>query len=225
MIFNGLYEASQNKLVRNLSQRYPFKSQRTKEVMLLVDRADFTNEHPYADFPQQIGFGATISAPHMHALAIDLLEPVINEDSHILDVGSGSGYLAVCFAKMVGSNGTVYGIDHIEDLVNCSKQNIRKNNADLLDSKKLILILGDGRLGYPQGAPYDAIHVGAAPEEIPKALIDQLAIGGRMVIPVGLAGEQQFLQVDKISEKEVRKQVITAVNYVPLTDREQQLQL
>jgi len=224
-MFVRCHGTSQLQLVNNLAQQGIFKSDKVRQILLSVDRTDFTSSSPYEDCPQRIGFGATISAPHMHASALHNLEDVIREDSRILDVGSGSGYLVACFAKIIGSKGKVYGIDHIEELVEQSKKNIQKHHADLIGSGRIELITGDGRLGYPPGAPYDAIHVGAAASELPQPLLDQLAIGGRMLIPVSdTSGHgQEFLQVDKLASGKIETKTIAAVIYVPLTSREHQL--
>ena len=85
-----------------------------------------------------------------------------------MDVGSGSGYLTACFAHMVGPTGKVVGIDHIQNLVDWSENNLRKNHGHLIDSGQIKLVVGDGRLGYDQGGPYHAIHVGAAAAELPQ---------------------------------------------------------
>ncbi|KAI6212384.1 hypothetical protein M3Y94_00016400 [Aphelenchoides besseyi] len=210
-------------LIDQLQKSGVFNANVVRQVMQSVDRADFTASNPYQDSPQAIGFGATISAPHMHAMALEGLVDVIKPNSRILDVGCGSGYLTTCFAKMVGENGTVIGIDHIDELVQMSERNIRKHNADLLDTKKIKLIVGDGRKGFADEAPYDAIHVGAAAPEMPQDLIDQLAVGGQMLIPVGRAN-QEFLAVEKQSDGSIRKRTLAHVIYVPLTDSAKQFQ-
>jgi protein-L-isoaspartate(D-aspartate) O-methyltransferase len=186
-----------------------------------VDRADYAPVNPYMDSPQSIEYGATISAPHMHAMALDGLLGVIRPDSHILDVGSGSGYLTACFAKLA-PNGTVVGIEHIRELVDLSEKNIRKHDADLIDSGRVKLIVEDGRKGYAEEAPYDAIHVGAAAAELPQDLVDQLAIGGRMLVPVGRSS-QEFMAVEKNEDGSIRKRTLAHVIYVPLTERDAQL--
>lgn len=210
-------------LVANLKKASLFTDPRVEQAMLAVDRGDFTPSHPYEDSPQGIGYGATISAPHMHAAALEYLKNHLVEGAYALDVGSGSGYLAVCMAKMVGRTGKVVGVEHISQLVELSINNTRKHHADMLDSGQLVLVEGDGRLGYKADRQYNAIHVGAAAEKIPDALIEQLAEGGRMMIPVGPnRGDQVFLQVDKINGQ-IHKKVIHGVIYVPLTSKEKQL--
>ena len=84
-------------------------------------------------------------------------------------MGSGSGYLTVCFAQMVGTSGKVVGIDHIKELVEWSESNVKKNNKDLLNDR-IKLVVGDGRQGYAQNGPYHAIHVGAAAPTLPQAV-------------------------------------------------------
>ena len=89
--------------------------------------------------------------------------------SPALDVGSGSGYLTVCFAQMVGPQGKVVGIDHIKELVDWSESNVKKNHRDLLGGR-VKLVVGDGRQGYAADGPYHAIHVGAAAPHLPNAV-------------------------------------------------------
>ena len=90
------------------------KSAKIEKVMRLVDRGDFAKDDLYEDSPQYIGYGATISAPNIHAFALEHLEDVLKQGNKVLDVGSGSGYLSTCFAYLVGKSGQVIGIDHIK---------------------------------------------------------------------------------------------------------------
>eukprot|EP00026_Physarum_polycephalum_P014319 Phypoly_transcript_14819.p1 GENE.Phypoly_transcript_14819~~Phypoly_transcript_14819.p1 ORF type:complete len:230 (+),score=30.69 Phypoly_transcript_14819:136-825(+) len=214
-------------LIANMKAAGLISSRRVEQAMLAVDRGSFTHISPYDDSPQPLGFGATISAPHMHAEMLELLEPFLKPGDRALDVGSGSGYLAACMAKMVtegGATGKVIGVEHVSELVTRSKQNVRKADAELLNSGSLELIAADGRKGWPAFAPYSAIHVGAAsPDDIPQALMDQLAPGGRMVIPVGPQGGDQYLvQVDKDINNKITTKRLLGVRFVPLTGREDQ---
>ncbi|KAH7373569.1 hypothetical protein KP509_17G063100 [Ceratopteris richardii] len=190
-----------------------------------IDRALFVKEKKYAymDHPSPIGFNATISAPHMHALCLELLQNHLKPGIHALDVGSGTGYLTACFAIMTGPEARVVGVEHIPELVEGSIENVKASKAaPMLESGRLSLHVGDGRLGWPDEAPYDAIHVGAASSKVPNALLEQLKPGGRMVIPVG--DEFQELRViDKQTDGSVKEWCKADVRYVPLTDKKEQL--
>lgn len=117
-------------------------------------------------------------------MALQYLQEKLINGARALDVGSGSGYLTACFAKMVssfvvciqiqiGPAGKAVGIEHIQGLVDLSLANVRKTNADLLESGTLTFVRGDGRLGYAKDAPYNAIHVGAAADNVPQEVIIQ----------------------------------------------------
>ena len=192
--------------------------------MLEVDRKDFSQYNPYQDSPQRIGYNTSISAPHMHALALEWLSDYCTENAKILDIGSGSGYLTCALSAMTNYKGIVIGVEHIKELVELGRNNIRKNHEDLLKNKKIILVNSDGRQGYKGFAPYKAIHVGAAVEEIPKELIQQLDINGRMFIPVGKRDGPQYIQiVDKDEFGKISYENILPVIYGILTDVETQL--
>lgn len=201
-------------MIDKLVQASIIKSSINKEALLRVDRKNYVlkSGSAYADSPLPLGFGQTISAPHMHAHVLeDLLPPLIrasvdnpNKKLKILDVGVGSGYLTAVFGRMVESKenrskctslneGKVVGIDVVPELVQMSKTNIMKEDGDLLDSHTVEIMLQDGWKGYKVEAPYNAIHVGAAAATFPIQLMMQLAPGGVMVVPVGADGGTQYL--------------------------------
>ncbi|CAO3594519.1 unnamed protein product [Absidia cylindrospora] len=158
----------------------------------------------------------------MHAYALEHLEKYLQPNMKVLDIGSGSGYLTACMAEMVGSGGKVIGIDHIQELVSLSDRNMRKHHEDWIESGQVEFVVGDGRQGYPSEAPYDCIHVGAAADEKPSTLIDQLKAPGRLFVPVGRA-EQTIMVYDKNEDGKVETKKIMGVMYVPLTDAEKQM--
>jgi len=214
-------------LIANLRNAGLIASKRIEAAMLSVDRANYTSGTPYEDSPQPLGYGATISAPHMHAEMLERLEPFLKPGNRALDVGSGSGYLSACMAVLVSegyAKGKVVGIEHISELSDMSIKNVEKDHPEFLRDNVIEFRVGDGRQGWAQEGPYDAIHVGAASPSIPRDLIDQLKKSGRMLIPVGPpTGDQHLVQVDKDANNRVTQEVVTGVRFVPLTSKEKQL--
>lgn len=207
--------ATNKELVLNLRKNGVIVSDDVVRAMLAIDRGNYAPAHPYADSPQQIGHRATISAPHMHAHALEVLADHLKPGMHALDVGSGSGYLCACMAHMVGPEGVVVGIDYIAPLVQLSIANVRRADGHFLDDRRLVIKEGDGWQGCPELAPFDCIHVGAAAETVPDALLEQLKPGGRMVIPVGTI-VQHFCQIDRRPDGTFSQKVLMGVMYVPL---------
>lgn len=218
-------------LLLKLNKEGVVNSQIVYNTMMKVDRADFIEKDPYFDNSQYLGYNVVISAPHMHAHALEYLYPALNnfqnynpKNFRFLDIGSGSGYLTVCLSKLINDQGIVVGIEHIPELYLKGKINIEKHHKRLLDEKKIILLNCDGRNGYKELGPYQLIHVGAAAEKIPQVLVDQLAKGGRMFIPIGLDDNDQWIYVvDKDLNGNITAKKTLSVCYVLLTSKEKQL--
>ena len=124
----------------NIMNKYSIKNYKVFNSMMEVDRKDFSKVNPYEDSPQYIGFNVNISAPHMHAYALEYLSEFCTENSRILDIGSGSGYLTCALSAMTNYKGIVVGVEHIQELIDFSINNVRKNHGDLLDNKKIIFV-------------------------------------------------------------------------------------
>ena len=214
---------SMKELCEELRKKKEVTSDKVIDCLMKIDRADFAPRNHYQNRAQSIPCNVVISAPHLHGYCLQALENFLTEGSNVLDIGFGSGYLTVAMSKMMNDKGCVVGIEHMKELYDLGKQNISKKYKDLLDTKKIELILGDGRLGYKAKAPYKCIHVGAGSEEIPRELFNQLEIGGRLLIPLGPSGNQYIHFIDKTSETEYKDSIGWSVCYVPLTSKEEQI--
>ncbi len=182
-------------------------------AMLRIPRERFVPEAErdlaYADRPVIIGHEQTISQPFIVAYMIEALS--LKGGEKVLEVGAGSGYAAAILAEM---GMKVFAIERIEELVEQARANLKAADYDTVN-----LICGDGSKGWPAEAPFDAILVSAGAVKIPAPLIDQLAIGGRMVIPVGDSpGRQALIRITRISADEVREEYLSDVYFVPLIE-------
>ena len=201
-----------------------------KLLMKQFDRKDFciNKDSAYIDKPSQLFLGQTISAPHMHAKAIEYLKPVLNPGASILDIGSGSGYLTACFGEAVkvyhgdeDFRGKVIGIDIVPELVTYSTTIIQDKYSKLYKYKRNFKIMyKDGKLGHPSKKNeeiYDGIHIGAACESIPYYLFQQLKKEGILVIPLKKnETDLIFTIVHKDKNGNIYLTEKGAVRYVPL---------
>ena len=161
----------------------------------------------YRNHPLPIGSGQTISQPYIVALSTDLLVP--KPTDVVLEVGTGSGYQAAVLAEVVSR---VYSIEIIESLGRTAAKRL-----EALGYGNIEVQIGDGYAGWPEKAPFDGIVVTAAAPRVPQSLVDQLKPGGRMVIPVGGAGDVQYLKLlTKRADGGVDEKRVLPVRFVPL---------
>lgn len=181
------FEAQEDRLIEELRQQGI--SERVLHAMKVVPRHLFIPEreqrNAYADYPLPIGWGQTISAPHMVAIMCELLD--IQDGMKILEIGAGSGYHAAVMAVLAGS-GHIYAVEVIEQLAPFARDNLKKAGIT-----NVTIIVSDGSLGLADFAPYDRISVACAAPEILDTLTDQLKIGGKLVIPVGKYFQELYL--------------------------------
>ena len=205
------WDAERTRMVDQQLRARDIGSARVLDAMLKVPRHVFVPEsqraNAYGDFPLPIGHEQTISQPYMVARICEILGLTGRE--RVLDVGTGSGYQAAVLAELARE---VYTIEIIPELAEGARRVLTE-----LGYKNVFVRTGNGYLGWPEQAPFDAIVVTAAPDEIPQALVSQLAVGGRMVIPVG-KGDQEMVIVEKTS-KGVTKKTTIPVRFVPMTGK------
>lgn len=185
------------------------------EAMENVPRHLFVPEdqqdQAYGDYPLPIGFGQTISQPYIVAMMTELLE--LKNGDKVLEVGTGSGYQAAVLAEMPGVD--VYTVEIIPELAKRAEETL-----DGLGYTNVHCKQGDGYFGWPEHAPFDAIIVTAAPDHVPQPLREQLAVGGRMVIPIGPRGGYQTLwKFVKQSDGELKAYNEGGVAFVPFTGK------
>lgn len=195
-------------MVENQIARRGIKNARVLDALQRVERHRFVptdaQDHAYGDYPLRIGHDQTISQPYVVALMTEVIAPA--SDDRVLEIGTGSGYQAAVLSLLVD---TVYTIEIVPELGRDATERLHT-----LGYSNVIVRIGDGYKGWPEHAPFDAIVVTAAPPEIPQALIDQLADGGRMVVPVGTA-VQELLLLEKKDGK-VSQKKLTGVRFVPM---------
>jgi protein-L-isoaspartate(D-aspartate) O-methyltransferase len=182
------------------------------DAMRRVARHDFVNgadrAAAYGNYPLSIGHGQTISQPYIVALMTDLLD--LGPESRVLEVGTGSGYQAAILGELAGQ---VYSVEIIPTLADMARKRLASMGYD-----NVTVRWGNGREGWPEQAPFDAIIVTAAAEAIPAPLLEQLKPGGRMVIPVGSHwGGQELVLISKGADGAIEQRNVLSVAFVPLT--------
>lgn len=163
-------------------------------------------DQAYDDCALPIGSGSTISQPYIVALMTELLAP--QKHQRMLEIGTGSGYQAAVLAQLTKQ---VYTIEIMPDLANSAREKLAG-----LGYSNVIVRHGDGYRGWPEEAPFDAIIVTAAPTEVPRTLIDQLARGGRLVAPVGPGWAQDLIVIEKHTDGTLARSSVVPVVFVPM---------
>jgi protein-L-isoaspartate(D-aspartate) O-methyltransferase len=183
---------------------------RVLEVLREMPRHVFVPEHAlaeaYADYPLPIGHGATISQPTVVGMMSEALALVGSE--RILEIGTGSGYQAAVLGRLARHVDTIEVVPDLALRARRALEELRIGNVDVH--------LGDGWSGLPQRAPFDRIVVTAAPDRIPEALVDQLAEGGFMVLPVGPQSHDQRLERHQKRDGRLVREDLGAVRFVPM---------
>jgi protein-L-isoaspartate(D-aspartate) O-methyltransferase len=188
---------------------------RVLAAMDKVPRHDFvpagSRALAYADSPLPIGRGQTISQPFIVAFMTEAAR--IEPDDRVLEIGTGSGYQAAVLAELANE---VYSIEIVDALGKTAAERLQR-----LGYENATVRIGDGYEGWPEKAPFDAILVTAAPPAIPSPLLEQLRIGGRLVMPVG-GFNQQLVRITKTAEGETQHETLLPVRFVPMTGKAQE---
>ncbi|HEY6877983.1 MAG TPA: protein-L-isoaspartate(D-aspartate) O-methyltransferase [Polyangiales bacterium] len=203
-------EFARLRLVRYLHEKCGIRSARVLDALAHVPRECFVpeaqREFAYADRALPIAYDQTISQPYIVALMTELAD--VRPGDRVLEIGTGCGYQT---AVLAATGAEVHSVEIIEPLARTAAARLRALGVHAA------LSVGDGHLGLPEHAPYMAILVTAAPPSIPDQLIEQLAIGGRLVIPVGGVGKDQELMVVRRTRSGAMVERVTAVRFVPMT--------
>ena len=181
------------------------------DAMREVPREEFVEpgirDLAYEDHPLHIDEGQTISQPYIVAYMTECLE--LSASDRVLEIGTGSGYAAAVLSRIVDK---VYTVERLPGLAQNARQRLQMMGYTNID-----IHVGDGTLGWPEHSPYDAIVVTACAPRIPQPLIEQLAVGGRLVIPVGgYTFNQVLVRLCRISEQDYRREELCGVSFVPL---------
>lgn len=196
------------KMVEDQLRHRGIKDERVLQAMSRIPRHLFVpprdRDIAYGDHPVAIGLGQTISQPYIVAYMTEVLN--LTAQDRVLEIGTGSGYQAAVLAEIVQ---TVYTVEILPELANRAHKTLNE-----LGYRNIFIRQGDGYKGWREHAPYDAIIVTAAPPDVPSALLEQLKIGGRMIIPVG-EFFQELLLITRTPQGFDRRQLIP-VRFVPL---------
>lgn len=205
------YESARREMVERQLVGRGIRGARVLAAFREVPREEFVAEHlrgsAYDDSPLPIEAGQTISQPYIVALTVEALG--LRGGERVLEIGTGSGYAAAVLARIAER---VYTVERLSELALAARARLERLGYDNVE-----VVCRDGTLGLPEHAPYEAIAVAAGGPKVPEALVDQLTIGGRMVIPVGPDERSQvLLRVTRTGRHELREESLGDVRFVPL---------
>ena len=207
------YEERRERMVENQIKARSINDPEVIQAMKKVKRHEFVPEQfkdrAYSDRPLSIGHGQTISQPYIVAHMTELLN--IEKDDKILEIGTGSGYQAAVLAEITPN---VYTIEIVEELAERARKTLKEQGYQDIHTK-----VGDGYKGWKKHAPFDGIIVTCSPSDVPEPLKEQLAEGGRMVIPVGGPFVQELVVLQKV-HGDIKETHISNVRFVPMVDDE-----
>jgi protein-L-isoaspartate(D-aspartate) O-methyltransferase len=209
-----MYEKEREEMVERLVKWGYLTKREIIAAFKRVPRHEFMPEnirgYAHADQPLPIGQGQTISAPSMIAIMLESLD--LKKGQKVLEIGAGSGYNAALIAEIVGDEEEFFTIERVSELVEFGRNNLKKTGYG-----RVKVIVGDGTCGYGKEAPYDRILVTACAPELPKPLVEQLKIGGKLGAPVGQHYMfQTWTVAEKRSEKEINVREFGGCSFVPL---------
>ena len=209
------FVAEREAMVERQLRRRGIGDPRILEAFLTVPREAFVDPQyahlAHADHPLPIAAGQTISQPYIVAVMIDAA--AIRRGDTVLEVGAGSGYAAAVISRIAGK---VVAIERQHDLVELARERLAR-----LEYANVEIVEGDGTTGWTAGAPYDAILAAASGSHVPQPLIDQLAPGGALVMPLGQPGDvQRLVKLTKERDGRVQRSDLGAVRFVPLIGEE-----
>ncbi len=205
------FDQQRDIMIREHLQGRGISDQSVLKAMREVPREEFVSalyvESSYGDHPLPIAEGQTISQPYIVAYMTEALE--LSPTARVLEIGTGSGYATAVLSRIVK---TVYSVERLSGLAQSARQRL-----DTFGYANIVIHEGDGTLGWPEHAPYDAIVVTAGAPDVPHPLLEQLAIGGRLIVPVGKSCEvQELVRVRRVSEHDYRTEYLCGVRFVPL---------
>jgi len=202
-----------DEMVKNQIARRGVRDERVLAAMRTVPRELFVEEsdleYAYHDGPLSIGYGQTISQPYIVAYMTEQL--AIGSADRVLEIGTGSGYQTAVLAELAAE---VYTIEIVEPLSLKAQELLRAQGYTNIKFRA-----GDGSSGWPEAAPFDAIMITAAPDRAPGRIVEQLADGGRMIVPVG--NFNQYLELITRAGERIERRTLLGVRFVPMTGRAQ----